>query len=228
MWIKKENNVVESKELEYTNNGITKTDAYAIEITDAYLRKGADKESKSLSLCIAGKTEDDETVKTFFTILGRDGETYYKTNINGKEIKKQHIGLSLVNSLFKIVLGKEIFDVEPDDVIYKQYNKETKESENVKGDGFPDLIGKNVGMCVQMVREINGANSREYPEIAHFFDTDSGLFAEEEESAKTKLSKWLASAKDYKEVVKEEVKKSSFGKKEVEASEKPVSKWGKR
>jgi hypothetical protein len=43
MWIKKENNVVESKELEYTNNGITKTDAYAIEITDAYLRKGADK-----------------------------------------------------------------------------------------------------------------------------------------------------------------------------------------
>lgn len=231
-WLKKDNNVEVAQELEYNNNGISKTDAYEVTITEAYLHESNDEKSKSVSLVINAKTDTDETVKTFFTLVGKDGNTYFTKKVNGKEIKMQHFGLSIANTVFGIVLGKEIFDVEPSEVEYSVYDKEAKESKTVKGDGFPDLIGKTVGITAQMNREIDGTKSREYASIDHFFDIETGLFygEEEVEGKDTKLDKWLKSAKEFKETVKEQAKSAFGSKKESsDSEEKPAKRgWGKK
>ncbi len=226
-WIKKSADVEVSKELAYDNQGITKTDAYEVEITDAYLQESRTEGSKSISLVIGIKNENEETNRTYFTIVGKDGETFFKTTVKGKEVKRQHFGLSIVNTLFGIVLDKEIFDIEPTDIKYERWDKETKALVEEKGDGFPDLIGKKVGACVQMNREIDGNNSKEFANIAHFFDLKTGLFFEEEDSDRRKLDRWIAGAKDF--IIKEvEQKQSSFGKKKETANgEAPKSRWGK-
>lgn len=232
-WIKRDTQVEVREELEYESSSITVTNAYECEVTEAYLKESADDKSKSLSLVIGVKTDAGENARSFFTVLGRDGESYFTKTINGKTIKMQHIGLSIVNTLFGIALGKEIFDCEPSDVTYEQYNKDTKSRDEVTGDGFPDLIGKRIGTCIQMNREINGADSKEYSSIEHFFDIETGLFYKEEESENTKLNKWLKSAKDFKVKEAREVPKSSFGGKskapDKEASaDAPVKKgWGR-
>ena len=72
-------------------------------------------------------------------------------------VKKQHFGLTIVNTAFKIALGKEIFDIEPTkEIEYEAYNKDEEKMVTLKGDGFPDLIGKKIGVCVQIIREIQG------------------------------------------------------------------------
>ena len=230
-WIKKDSTAEVSQELEFENTNITKTDAYEAEITEAYLKNSADEQSKSVSLVINAKTEDGDTVKTYFTVMGRDGNTFFESTYKGKKVKKQHFGLSIANSLFKIAFdGKEIFDVEPAETTFSQWNKEDKEMEEHSGDGFPDLVGKKIGLCVQMIRKISGKDSSEYPEVTHFFDTETGLFSEEEDSDRRKLDRWLSSAKEFK-VIEEEAKvKTSFGKKadagtDGEAPKK--KKWGK-
>jgi len=231
-WLKKDVEAEVTAELEYSNNGISKTDAYEVEITEAYLSESKADGSKSVSLVISAKTETDEIVRTYFTLVGKDGNTYFTQKYNGKEVKKQHIGLSIANTLFGIVLEKEIFDIEPSQVEYSLYDKEAKESKIVKGDGFPDLIGKKVGITAQMNREIDGTKSREYASIDHFFDIDTGLFFGEEsiEGKPTKLDKWLSSAKDFKETVKEQAKSSFGGKKEpAKEGEEPAKRgWGKK
>ena len=229
-WINREADVVVDKELDYESNRIDKTDAYEVEITEAYLQKG--KDSDSMSVVISIKNDEGNEGKTYFTIMGRDGKTYFESTVGGKPVKKQHFGLNIVNTLFEIVLGKEIFDVEPSEVEYKVYDKEAKEYKTEKGDGFPELIGQKVGVCYQMYREINGTDSKEYGQITHFFDPETGLFANEEPSDKTKLDKWLKGAKEYivKEV--EAPKRTSFGKKKDEPSADgepaPKRKWGRK
>ena len=228
-WIRKEVDVEVSKELEFSNTNISKTDAYEVEIKEAYLKESADKQSESMSLVISAETENGETVKTYFTIVGRDGNAYFETTRKGKTVKKQHFGLSIINTLFQIVLGEEIFDVEPSETKFSVWNKEDNEMQEVTGDGFPELIGSKAGVCVQMIRKIRGKDSSEYPEISHFFDAQTGLFAEEEDSDKRKLDRWLSSCKEFK-IIEEEVKKtSSFGKKPStsENGEAPKSKWGR-
>ena len=141
--------------------------------------------------------------------------------------------MTIVNSLFQLVLDKEIFDIEPKEVEYKIYNKETEELEDVKGDGFPDLIGKSVGACIQIERIIEGADSKESPRIEHFFNVETGLFNKEEpkEGAKTKLDKWLDKKKEFKEIIKEVKERTNFGGKkettEASSEEPKKSKWGR-
>lgn len=226
-WIKKATDVEVSKELESSSLRITTTNAYGCTVTEAYLQEGKDADSKSVSLAISIKTQDGEDAKTFFTVFGRDGNTYFTSTTGGKTVKKQHFGLSIVNSLFKIALGKEIFDCEPTQTTYQKWNNDDKTMETVEADGFPELVGAKVGVCVQMIRKIKGKDSSEYPEIAHFFNLETGLFADEEPSDKRKLDRWLASAKDFK-VIEEQAPKSAFGKKEEATTEAPVKKkWGK-
>ena len=232
MWIKKDVDAEVSGEMEFENNRISVTDAYEIEITEAYLRNSSDEDSKSVSLVLSGKTEKGETATSYFTVMGRDGETFFKSSVKGKLVKKQHFGLSQINTLFMILLeGKEIFDCEPVETEYKVWNKEEKEMEDAKGDGFPELIGKKIGITYQMRREINGADTKEFGEITHFFDLETGLFNGEEPSDRTKLDKWINSKKDY--IVKEiEKPTSSFGKKKTEKNDDGVEvpkkkRWGK-
>ena len=232
-WLKRDAEVEVTQELEFSNNGISKTDAYEIEITEAYLSNSKADGSKSVSLVISGKTESDETIRTYFTLVGKDGNTFFTQSYNGKTVKKQHIGLSIANTLFGIVLGKEIFDVEPSETKYEVYDKDAKERKSETGDGFPDLIGKTVGITAQMNREIDGTKSREYASIDHFFDIETGLFFGEEavEGKSTKLDKWLSTAKDFKETKKEAPKSSFGGKKEEHKndSDQPVKKgWGRK
>lgn len=225
-WLKKVEDVEVIEELDYTGTGISKTDAYTVKITEAYVKDSADTTSDSKSLVVGCETEDGETVRTYFTLVGRDGKPYYKDKRSGA--LKQHIGLTIANTLFGIVLGKEIFDVEPTDVEYEIYNRETKAMEKEKGNGFPSLIGEFVGVTVQMIREIDGVDSKEYGTIEHFFDSETGLFYNEKESDKTKLDKWLKSAKEYKETVKA-APKSSFKKTEPKGEEAPARRgWGRK
>ena len=232
-WLKQEADVEVTSELEYSNNGISKTDAYEVEITEAYLQNSKADGSKSISLVISAKTESDETIRTYFTVAGKDGKSYFTQTYNGKTVKKQHIGLTIVNTLFGIALSKEIFDAEPSETSFEVYDKEAKERKIEKGDGFPDLVGKVVGVTAQMNREIDGVKSREYASIEHFFDIESGLFYGEEATngKPTKLDKWLSSAKEFKETVKE-TPKSSFGAKKEspkEDGEQPAKRgWGKK
>jgi hypothetical protein len=231
-WIKKDESVEVSKELEFSNSNITETNAYEVEITECRLANSQTQGSKSVSLVIGAKTEDDETVRSYFTIMGKDGETYFESTVKGKKVKKQHFGLNIANTLFKLALEKEIFDCEPSEVEFKQWNKEEKEMEDATGDGFPELIGAKVGICVQIVKEISGADSKQYPEIKHFFDLESGLFADEDpEAKKSKLDIWLAGRKEFYVIEKEAQNKSSFGKKKSsddgEEAPKKKSKWGK-
>lgn len=229
-WIQRNTDVEVSAELEYNNTNITTTNAYTAEVTECYLKDSTDTQSKSKSLVVGVKTDDDETARTYFTIMGRDGNTYFESTVGGKKVKKQHFGLNIADTLFKIALGKEIFACEPSEVDIKVWNKEEKELEDAKADGFPDVIGKKVGVCVQMVREKNGADSKEYPEITHFFDAESGLFSGEESGKKkTKLDIWLASAKEFKVIEKQQQNTNSFGKKKSEQSEDAPRKtgWGK-
>lgn len=228
-WIKKDTAVEVSKELEYDNTNIQETNAYSAEITECRLAPSQAEGSKSVSLVVGIKTEDGDTNKTFFTIMGKNGETFFESTYKGKTVKKQHFGLSIADTAFKIALGKEIFEVEPVEVEYQVWDKEDKEMVTKKGDGFPDMIGKKIGVCVQMTREISGSESKEFGTIEHFFDADTGLFSEEEAgAAKTKLDKWLASSKDFKIVEKEAQNKSSFGaKKEATGDAPKKSGWGR-
>jgi len=229
MWLKKEADVEVSQELEYSNNSISVTNAYEVEITGCRLSESKTQGSKSMSLVVDVKNEDGETNRTFFTIQGKDGNTYFESTVAGKTVKKQHFGLSIANTLFQIVEGKEIFDCEPAPLTYELYNKEEKKKEVVEGDGFPNLIGKKVGVCIQMTREIAGTDTKEYGSIEHFFDIESGLFANEERGeGKTKLDKWLGGLKDYKIVTKEAQNKSAFGAKKEESAAAPQKKgWGR-
>ena len=230
-WIKKSEDVEVVKELEFDNSRISVSNAYEVEITGARLQEAKDESSKSVSLVIDVKNEDGDSAREYFTIFGRDGEPYFIDKRNN--VKKQHIGLTIVNTAFKIALGKEIFDIEPSEIEYEVYNQENKEKETLKGDGFPELIGKKIGVCVQMVREIQGSDSKETPTIEHFFDHETGLFDGEDGTAKVnKLNKWLDKMKEFKEVIKEEPKKANWGgKKEdskaAEKEEPKKSKWGR-
>ena len=109
--------------------------------------------------------------------------------------------------------------------------------EDAEGDGFPELIGKKIGICHQMNREINGTDTKEWGEIAHFFDPETGLFHGEVETGITKLDKWMIKAEKKPYIVKEaeaEKPKSRFGQKKAEegeakeGEEKPKKKWGKK
>ena len=77
-WISKNSEVEVSKELEFDNSNIQETNAYEVEITECRLAESTAQGSKSVSLVVGIKTEEDETAKTFFTVMGRDGNTYYE------------------------------------------------------------------------------------------------------------------------------------------------------
>lgn len=230
-WIKREEEIIVVEELSSGSDRIQESNAYEVTITGARLAESQQKDSKSLSLVIDVANENGETAREYFTILGKDGNTYFIDKRSN--VKKQHIGLTIVNSLFQLVLDKEIFDIEPKEVEYKIYNKETEELEDVKGDGFPDLIGKSVGACIQIERIIEGADSKESPRIEHFFNVETGLFNKEEpkEGAKTKLDKWLDKKKEFKEIIKEVKERTNFGGKketaEASSEESKKSKWGR-
>ena len=229
-WIKKTADVEVAEELNYESNSISKTDAYEVEITDAYLAESQDSTSKSVSLVVGVKNEDGETNRTYFTIMGRDGKTFYETTVKGQKKKKQHFGLNIADTLFNIVLEKSIFDLEPQEVEYDRWDKEAKELVKAEADGFPELIGKTVGITLQMNRKIDGADSKEFGTIEHFFNTETGLFANEEDSDKRKLDKWINGMKEFKvEVVEQQEKRSSFGKKAETGTdgEQKKSKWGR-
>ena len=212
-WIKKIDGQEEivNNEMESDFAKVSESNAYAAKITDAHLQESAQEGSKSVSL-----------------VLGRDGNPFY---INKKtQEKKYHFGLLSANTLFQLALNKSLFDVEPDEVEYKQWDNEKKEMIDIKGDGFSGLIGKDIGITVQMHRKIDGQNSSEWGEIEHFFDLETNLFSDEVAgSKKSKLEKWLSAKKDFKvEVV--EAQASSFGKKkETAEGEAPKpSRWGSK
>ena len=214
-WIKKTEDVVVDNELEGVEK-ISKTDAYELEITQAYTQASKTPGSSSMSIVISSKdVESGEVNTTYFTVLGKDGNPYYVAKVGNKEVKKYLFGLNIVNTLFGIALGKEVFDVEPSSMKIEKWNNDAKAMEEVTVDGFPDLIGKKIGACVQMHREINGQDSKEYANIAHFFDPETGLFYNEEDSDKRKLDKWLNGKKEFiTKVVEDQPKRqSSFGKK---------------
>ncbi len=183
-WIKKNEEVEVTKELEYENTSISVSNAYECTITECRIAKSKTQGSKSVSLVVGIKTDEGETNKTFFTIMGKDGETYFTSTYQGKTVKKQHFGLSIANTLFQLAIGKEIFDVEPQEVEYKQWDAEDKTMKDVTGDGFPELIGKKIGACVQLTKEICGADSKEIGNIEHFFDPETGLMFGEDPDTK--------------------------------------------
>lgn len=227
-WIKRNEEVEVSKELEYENTNISTTNAYEVEITECRIAPSMAQGSKSVSVVVGVKDENGDSNRTFFTVMGKDGNTYFESTYNGNTVKKQHFGLSIVNTMFQLLEGKEVFDVEPSEVTYEVWNKEDKKKEEKTGDGFPELVGKKIGVCIQMTKEISGVDSKEYGTIEHFFDLETGLmFAEDSETKRTKLSKWLGSMKDYKIVEKEAQNKSSFGAKKETTDAPKKSKWGK-
>ena len=225
-WINRETEeVVVQAEMESDFQKIEVTDAYAVKVVEAYLAPSQQQGSKSVSVMVTVENEDGETNKTRFLVMGKDGQTFYE--YNGE--KRQFGGLSIVNTLFKIALGKEIFDTEPSQVDIKRWDTDTKTMVDDTADGFPDLVGKVVGVCLQMKREIAGADSKEFGEITHFFDNDTGLFSEEIDSDKRKLDRWLRNKKEFITKTIEVKKSSSFGKKAEPTAdgEKPKSRWGK-
>ena len=230
-WIKQNEEVIVDAELEGGSNRIDTTDAYEVEITDAHVQESKQDGSKSLSLVIGVKTEDGETNTTYFTIQGRTGETWYEGTVAGKTVKKQLFGLNIVDTLFNISLEKSIFDCEPETLTYDAWDNDAKEMVATEGLGFADLIGKKVGICLQMKREINGTDTKEFGNIAHFFDLETGLFHTEVDSDNRKLDRWLKNKKEY--IVKEiEKPTSSFGKKKTEKNDDGVEvpkskKWGR-
>jgi len=236
-WIKKDETVEVNAEMEFESNRIEKTDAMEVEITEAFLQDSQQENSKSVSVVIVVKDEAGLTNRSRFTIMGTNGETFFESTYKGKKVKKQHFGLSIVNTLFMLALDKEIFDIEPSETKFTMWNKEDKEMEDHTGNGFPELIGKKIGICHQMIREIDGTETKEWGEIAHFFDIETGLFAGEEESENTKLDKWIKKAEKKPFIIKEKADdkpKSRFGKKKAdegeakEGEEKPKKRWGKK
>ena len=231
-WIKKDSTVEVNVEMESDFSKIEVTDAYEVEVIEAYIGESQDKQSKSMSLFVSVKNEDGDTNKSRFTLTGRDGNTFYMGKKNGQDVKKEHFGLSIANTLFNIALGEEIFDLEPSEVEIKKWDNDEKAMVDAKADGFPELVGKKVGVCLQMKREISGTDSKEWGEIAHFFDPETGLMFNEVESDRTKLDKWLKTKKDF--IVKEveaPARSSSFGKKKDESTdggEAPKRKWGSK
>lgn len=230
-WLNEGKSVIVQEELG-GGNKIEESGAYEIEITSAYLSHSRQANSKSVSLCIEGvfaeEGKEDKTIMEFFTIMGKDGKAFYTRNYGRGAKNFQHIGLRIVNSAFKILLDKTIFDIEPQPMTYEKWDNELKERVSEKGDGFPDLIGKKIGICVQMIREIKGQKSKELSDLVHFFDYGTGLFADEVNSDHKKIDKWLRLKKDFivKEVEEYEAPQSSFGQADDESGEKKPSPWG--
>jgi len=229
MWLKKESGIEKNAEMESDFNRIEKTDAYEVQITQAYVRESASADSKSISLVVSVKDiETEATNTTYFTLTNRSGETFYIRNINGVDKKYEMFGLSLANAMFNILLGKDIFDFEPQDMTTELWDKDAKAMKETTVSGFHDLVGKNIGVTIQMRRELDGQNSKEFGTIDHFFDPKSGLFHNEEDSNNRKLDRWLNKKKEFiiKEVAQQQ--KSSFGKKKetTDGAEKP-RKWGR-
>jgi len=221
-WIKQADENVEQQEEMGGISGISKTDAYELEITEMYLKDS--EMSKSMSVVVNAKTDDNETVKSYFTVQGKDGLGFYEKK--GK--KYEHFGIASIRSLIRVALDKDLYDVEPTEGTYKQWDNEKKEMVEVKGRVFAELIGIKVGGTVQMTKTIAGADSKLTSDITHFFDLKTGLFANEEhsEGKRSKLDKWLNTKKEFK-IVEEQQRGSSFGKKKEEGGEKPKSKWSK-
>jgi len=225
-WIKKDDDVVEQEEMEGGINRINSTDAYEVIVEQAYMQESRTQGSKSISLALSVKDAGTDAVNTtYFTLTGTDGNTFY---LNKKGEKNLMFGLSIVNTLFGIAIGKEIFDVQPVPMTVTKWNNEIRDMETVTADGFPDLIGKKVGICLQMYRKIEGADSKESGSITHFFDTNTGLFNKEVDSDNRKLDKWLNTKREF--IVKEvKEAKSSFGnKKERDDTNTPKKgRWGR-
>ena len=220
-WITRDENVETQEEMGGVS-GVKVTDAYKATIKEAYVKDSTVEGSQSMSIVISAETTDGELVKTYYTIQGKNGKGYYERD--GKRF--QHIGTGIVKTVFKILLDKEIYDVEPVDGTYKGWDNDTKKQIDVNGRVFADVIGKEIGICVQMIRKIAGTDTKEYGEIAHFFDIETGLFAGEVDSGKKrKIDKWLDGRKEYK-IIEEKQVSSSFGKKAEASADTGRSKWG--
>lgn len=222
-WIKKEENIEKQEELGGVSS-ISTTDAYELKIKEAYLKESSVQGSQSLSFVLNAETENAELVKTYFVLQGKDGKGYWERD--GR--RYEHFGFVIAKTVFGLVLKKEIYDVPPVDGFYMDWDNDAKKMVETKGRVFSELIGKTVGACVQMNRKIAGADTKEYPEITHFFDVETGLFYTEEDTGKKrKLDKWLDNKKDYK-IIEETKKESSFGKKQsTEDGEPKKNKWAR-
>ena len=208
MWLNRDADVVEP---DYYKEKVSVTNAYAGTVTQCRLNDSKQKGSKSVSLFIEVTTTDDEVATEFLTITGKDGNTFYINKKDGS--KRQHIGLGTANTLFLLTLGKEIFDIEPTNIEYEAYDKENEEMKTVSGQGFPEMIGKEIGIAVQVTKEGEGADIKFGTEIQHFFNPVTGTYWNESDKGAgytRKIDKWIKKAPEYK-VIEAYAPKRSFG-----------------
>jgi len=220
-WIKKSEDIVEQEQ--YAER-VSVTNGYAGKVTAARLSNSKTPGSKSVSLFVEITTNDGEIASDFFTIMGKDGETFYINKHD--QSKRQHIGLNTANTLFLLALGKEIFDIEPSDIKYMGYDKEAEERVEMKGKGFPEIIGKEIGAAIQVTKEGEGADTKFGTEIQHFFNPLTGRYWNESDNGSVlKIDKWIKKAPEYK-IIESFVPKRSFG--GAKDADKPEKKgWGR-
>jgi len=220
-WIKKDETVEAATEQSGFSQ-ISESNAYEVEVIGCHIQESKVEGSKSISMMVELRNDDSETAREYFTVLGKDGNSYF---VDSKGKKKEHFGLGILNTFVFILTGKEVYDYPPTEMKYQQWDNENKGFIDVVGEGYPDLIGKKIGVKIQMIRETDGMKSKDYPSIFGFFNTETGLSAGEvrDGDKKTKLDKWLDRKKDYKIIEKKEIQ-SSFSK---PADGETKSRWGR-
>lgn len=155
-WDNEDEDIEEDAETVYTGNDSNLIQGYGVKTVKITMAKRITMPKKKVEwIELDFVDKDGKTLRERFTVRGKDGKTFYMA---GKNVKKQHFGVSRIKSLIKVLglykdetnLMKALYsNTEEADVTYEEYGKEKTEEFVV----FTDLIDKKVKICVTSKKE---------------------------------------------------------------------------
>jgi len=168
-------------EEDYIGGGsVLDTDIYAGQIKTAYVQKSASSEAQSVVLLI---DVNGQEIRSQTWVSNRTGEVTYKDKKTGEP--KNLPGFSQMNSLALLLVGKELGDLEAEELTVKLYDFESKKEIPTAVMCFSELHGEKCQLAIQKqvvdkttknettgVYESNG-DTREVNEVIKFFPEDN-------------------------------------------------------
>lgn len=158
--------------------GVFDTDIYPATIKTAYIGKASKSDARSFNLLL---DINGKELRSQIWVTNRNGEVTYKDKKTGED--RNLPGFSQVNSLCMLVAGKELGDLEVEEVTVKLYDFDAKKELPKAVDCFTELHGEKINVAVQhqiVDKTENDGNGKYVPtgdvrdvnEIIKFFPED--------------------------------------------------------
>jgi hypothetical protein len=124
--------------------GVLPTDIYQGKIKVAYMQKAANSNAMSIVLLV---DVNGKELRSQTWVSNRNGDVTYKDKKTGEE--KNLPGFNQMNSLFMLILGKELGDADVEELTVKLYDFEAKKELPQSVECFSELHGEAVTIAVQ-------------------------------------------------------------------------------